>query len=71
MENNLNVKGFFWPTHEQELLLKAVLLQGEGSIAAWKSWADAIDFDQLDAGSQRLLPLLYRNLVNQNSIIRP
>lgn len=36
MENNLNVKGFFWPTHEQELLLKAVLLQGEGSIAAWK-----------------------------------
>lgn len=59
-----NDKGFFWPTHEQELLLKATLLQSEEAIAAWKSWAAAINFDQLDAGSQRLLPLLYKNLVD-------
>ncbi|MCX5849631.1 MAG: nucleotidyltransferase family protein [Deltaproteobacteria bacterium] len=59
-------EGFFWPTREQELLLKATLLKGEQAIVAWKSWAAAINFDQLDTGSQRLLPLLYRNLVNNN-----
>ena len=61
-----NHEGFFWPTREQELLLKATLLKGEQAIAAWKNWAAAINFDQLDAGSQRLLPLLYRNLVDNN-----
>ncbi len=59
-------KGYFWPTPEQELLLKAAILQGDDAIEAWKNWAAAINFDLLDSGSQRLLPLLYRNLVNQN-----
>jgi hypothetical protein len=59
-------EGYFWPTREQELLLKATLLKGEQAIAAWKNWAAAINFDQLDAGSQRLLPLLYRNLIDNN-----
>ncbi len=66
MEDNLNVKGFFWPTREQELLLKAALLKGNESITAWKSWAASVNFDQLDYGSQRLLPLLYKNLTDQN-----
>jgi hypothetical protein len=62
---NRPCEGYSWPTAEQELLLKAALLTGEESIAAWKRWAAAVDFDLLDAGSQRLLPLLYRNLVKQ------
>jgi hypothetical protein len=66
MDNNLNIQGFFWPTREQELLLKAALLRGNESINAWKNWADAVNFDKLDYGSQRLLPLLYRNLADQN-----
>lgn len=59
-------EGYFWPTREQELLLKAALLKGEAAITAWKSWAAVVDFDRLDAGSQRLLPLLYKNLTDQN-----
>ena len=58
-------EGYSWPTAEQELLLKAALLTGGESVAAWKRWAAAVDFDLLDPGSQRLLPLLYRNLANQ------
>jgi len=63
---NTNKEGFFWPTPEQELLLKASLLKGEDAITAWRGWAAVVNFDQLDAGSQRLLPLLYRNLTDQN-----
>lgn len=58
-------EGYNWPTAEQELLLKAALLTGEEAIAAWKQWAASVDFDLLDAGSQRLLPLLYSNLAKQ------
>jgi len=63
---NPNKNGYFWPTPEQELLLKAALLKGEDAIAAWRGWAAAVDFDSLDAGSQRLLPLLYRNLAEHD-----
>jgi hypothetical protein len=56
-------QGYFWPTPEQELLLKASLLTGKDATTAWKNWAAAINFDLLDTGSQRLLPLLYKNLV--------
>ncbi|MCE5195437.1 MAG: nucleotidyltransferase family protein [Nitrospiraceae bacterium] len=58
--------GYFWPTPEQELLLKASLLKGENAIKAWHEWAASVDFDTLDAGSQRLLPMLYKNLVKHN-----
>jgi hypothetical protein len=52
----------FYPTHEQELLLKAALLDGREAIACWNAWRTAIVVDDLDIGSQRLLPLLYQNL---------
>ncbi len=58
-------EGFFWPTHEQELLLQATLLKEENAVTAWRSWAACVNFDRLDAGSQRLLPLLYKNLTDQ------
>ncbi len=51
-----------WPTQQQELLLRAVLLQGKDAIEAWEEWKSSVDIDQIDAGSYRLLPLLYRNL---------
>ncbi|RPI71217.1 MAG: hypothetical protein EHM47_10720 [Ignavibacteriales bacterium] len=50
-------------TWEQELLLKAILLHGNDAIAAWKEWKGIIDFDKIDPGSYRLLPLLYNNLI--------
>lgn len=59
-------EGYFWPTNEQELLLKAALLKEEAAVTAWRSWVALVDFDLLDAGSQRLLPLLYKNLTDQN-----
>jgi len=54
-----------WPTVEQELLLKASLLKGEKGLSAWKKWRET-DFDKIDYGSLRLIPLLYRNLLSQH-----
>jgi hypothetical protein len=51
-----------WPTPEHELLLRASLLQRREAIEAWREWKSGADVDSLDPGSQRLLPLLYRNL---------
>jgi hypothetical protein len=54
-----------WPTQEQALLLTAALEQGPKSLRAWDAWSAGVDFDGLDAASQRLIPLLYRNLKDQ------
>ncbi len=55
-----------WPTAEQGLLLRAALLKGTAAIDAWEQWAETVDFDEIDYGSQRLLPLLYRNLLDHS-----
>jgi hypothetical protein len=55
-------KGGCWPSREQELLLRASLLQGKDALEAWQEWQQKVDIDRLDQGSFRLLPLLYRNL---------
>jgi hypothetical protein len=54
--------GSWRPTVEQELLLRACLCTGDEALAAWNRWSAAVDIAKLDVGSQRLLPLLYRNL---------
>lgn len=54
-----------WPTAKQELLLKACLLSGDEALEAWRSWKNQIDLNWIDEGSNRLLPLLYHNLVDQ------
>ncbi|HUH98990.1 MAG TPA: nucleotidyltransferase family protein [Anaerolineales bacterium] len=60
------VHHYTWlPSHERELLLKAALRSDQAGRAAWQEWNGAVDLDQLDPGSQRLLPLLYRNLRTQ------
>jgi len=51
-----------WPTPEQELLLKAALLEGEEAVQAWMEVKAKADPGELDSGSRRLLPLLWHNL---------
>lgn len=57
--------GNCWPTADHELLLRAALTRGEGSIAAWQAWRERTDVEALDNGSQGLLPLLSRSLEQQ------
>jgi hypothetical protein len=52
----------FWPTRQQELLLRAALLEGKEALKAWQEYGSYIDIRKLDPGSLRILPLLYRNL---------
>lgn len=54
-----------WPTKEQELLLRACLLSGAECQEAWEQWRRVFEKGYVDKGSQRLLPLLYRNLQSQ------
>lgn len=47
--------------HER-LLLAAVLGDATVAAAAWREWQQVTTLDDVDFGSQRLMPLLYRNL---------
>jgi hypothetical protein len=49
-------------THEQDLLLRAALLDGAAAIDAWHAWRDRTSVDALDRDSQWLLPRLFHNL---------
>jgi hypothetical protein len=51
-----------WPNREQELMLRAALLQGEPALQAWNEWLRSVNIDVIDYGSHRLVPQLYRNL---------
>ncbi|HSE40477.1 MAG TPA: nucleotidyltransferase family protein [Acidobacteriota bacterium] len=53
------------PTPAQTLLLKASLFEDSRSIEAWEKWQECASVDELDKGSFRLLPLLYKNLQRQ------
>jgi hypothetical protein len=58
-----NHAGNPFATPEQELLLQAAWLPGESARQAWQNWQAQINLEQnLDAGSYRLLPLVYHNL---------
>ncbi len=59
MPSNL---GHFFPTPEQEWLLRACLFDGEEGLRAYREWVARVDIEALDYGSLRMLPLLYRNL---------
>jgi hypothetical protein len=50
------------PSPQQELLLKASLLEGNEAIEAWEEWKSTVDVNLVDSASHRMLPLLYRNL---------
>jgi hypothetical protein len=50
-------------TEPEEVLLQAALLDRLHSIKAWKKWRSTTNIeDQLDSGSFRLLPLVYKKL---------
>lgn len=51
-----------WPTPNQELLLRAALLQGEPALDAWNEWRRTVNIDVIDYGSHRMVPQLYRNM---------
>jgi len=55
-------EGVAWPTPEQELLLRAALAEGDPAVALWEEWSALVPLEDVDAGSHRLLPLLYRTL---------
>ena len=54
----------FLPTPEQELLLKAALLDGDAAAESWLAWRERINIENVDFASQRLLPLLHHRLVS-------
>ena len=54
--------GGSWPTPQQELLLRAALLPSDAALSAWETWQASANIEDIDPGSHRLLPLLYRNL---------
>ena len=51
-----------WPTPNQELLLRAALLQGEPALESWNEWRRKVNLDVIDYGSHRMVPQLYRNM---------
>lgn len=61
----MSTTGNCWPTNSQRLLLRAALLRGAEAVDAWRQWMHGVDLEALDAGSIRLLPLLYRSLERQ------
>ncbi|MEN3746061.1 nucleotidyltransferase family protein [Sphingomonas sp. HF-S3] len=60
----------FWPDPLQAVLLHAVLDEGPTAAGAARDWLGRVAFDTLDAGSQRLLPLLSTRL-KQHGIDHP
>jgi hypothetical protein len=57
--------GRLFPTGRQEVLLRAGLLSGPGALDAWRETEPWLDPRRLDAGSRRLLPLVWANLTAQ------
>ena len=65
MDNN-QVKVFSGRHGSRNFCLRRRFLREKNPSPHGRAGRLRLNFDQLDAGSQRLLPLLYRNLVNQN-----
>ncbi len=55
-------RGSCWPNDTQILLLRAALLDPRAASEAFARWSARVDWDALDPGSTRLLPLLAHNL---------
>lgn len=62
MSTRRGAPGSFWPSRQQELLLRVALLENEHSEEAWSQLTPRLDIQQLEAGSTVLLPLLYERL---------
>lgn len=53
----------FLPTAQQELLIRAAVRANDAAVRAWEHWSRTTGDDPLDSGSERLLPLVHRNLL--------
>lgn len=62
MNNTEKYQGGFWPSEDDALLLKAILLPREEAIKAWEKWLKIVNIDTLEAGTNRMFPLLYVKL---------
>jgi hypothetical protein len=51
---------------EKKLLLQAALGDEALCLKSWNEWKDRIDIENIDSDSYHLLPLLYRNLLNNH-----
>ena len=56
------LRGGIWPTTDQKLLLQAIFFEGDRGLESWHHWKAQNRFQNLDQGSYRLLPLLYKKL---------
>jgi hypothetical protein len=54
------------PDPQQTRLLEAALLEPDRAVTAWREWCVDGDLDAIDSSSFRLLPLIYRKLVDAN-----
>ena len=59
---NVESRRQYLPFPEQEILLKASLLEGHQALEAWQAWNESVNLDNLDPQSYRMMPLLHRNL---------
>lgn len=50
------------PSAAQSLVLHAALDEPPAAAAAWERWRATVEFDEVDYGSMRLMPLVYRHL---------
>jgi len=55
--------GTFWPSEQQELILRAIVLPDAGARETWTRLTRVMDLDRLEEGSFALMPQLYRRLV--------
>lgn len=54
--------GGCWPTSAQETLLEAAVLNGDSARHAWERWHSAGGLDNLDFGTFRLLPYVFKRM---------
>jgi len=66
MNTTNNYQGGFWPSKDDALLLKAILLPRQEAIKAWEEWLNIVNVDTIEAGTQRMFPLLYVKLKEYN-----
>lgn len=59
--------GSFWPSEQQELLLRAALVDGEPGEQAWLASRPTLDIERLELGSSMLLPLVEQRLRGRGS----
>jgi len=56
------LRGSFWPSPRQLLLLRVITADDAGAADAWEQLRSRLELERLELGSFELMPLLYRRL---------